>query len=67
MARLLGLIICLAAVLMPWRLRVVFSEALGWLTQVVYFTYYGIFNFILKELRAAEEKPALKKTERQDG
>ena len=52
----LALIVCIIGVLLPWRLRVAFSEGLGWITQQVYYTYYGILNFILKELKAAEEE-----------
>ncbi|MBT3583804.1 MAG: hypothetical protein HN509_02765 [Halobacteriovoraceae bacterium] len=39
---------------MPWRLRILLSEVLGWITQFFYFTYFGILNFILKELKKAE-------------
>ena len=46
----------LIGLLLPWRLRILYSEILGWITQLVYFTYYGIFNFILSELRKAESE-----------
>lgn len=49
------MIICLVGLILPWRLRVLFSEFLGWVTQAIYFTYFGIFNFILTELRKAKE------------
>jgi hypothetical protein len=52
----LGIFISLIGLILPWRLRVLFSEILGWITQFVYFTYYGIFNFILNELRKAKEE-----------
>ena len=42
--------ICLAGALLPWRLRVIFSEALGWLVQFVYMNYIYIIKFILREL-----------------
>jgi hypothetical protein len=54
MDRVIGFIICSFAVLMPWRLRIIFSELLGWLVQSFYFTFYGILNYILNELKKAE-------------
>ena len=48
--KLLGLIICSIAVLLPWRARVLYNEALGWTAQFFYYNYYCILSFILKEL-----------------
>jgi hypothetical protein len=56
MGHLIGLVICTMGALLPWRARVLYSEFLGWITQFIYFTYYGILNFILKELREADNK-----------
>ena len=42
--------ICLAGALLPWRLRVIYSEALGWVVQFVYMNYIYIIKFILREL-----------------
>lgn len=53
-SKLIGFTICLFAILLPFRLRILFAEFLGWLTQLIYYTYYGIFNYILSELRKAE-------------
>lgn len=55
MGKFIGLVICLFALILPWRLRVLFSEFLGWVTQFIYFTYFGILNFMLKELKVAKE------------
>jgi hypothetical protein len=55
-SKVIGLIICLVSLLLPWRLRVLFSEFLGWVTQTIYYTYYGILNFLLKELKSDQEK-----------
>lgn len=55
-SKFLGLIICLFALILPWRLRVLFSEFLGWVTQFIYFTYFGIFNYLLAELKKAESE-----------
>lgn len=52
----LGFIICLICLILPWRLRVIFGEILGWFIQLFYYLYYGIFNFLLTELRKAEEE-----------
>jgi hypothetical protein len=53
--KIIGFIISAIGLILPWRLRIFFSEVLGWITQFVYFTYFGIFNFILDELRKAKE------------
>ena len=50
-AKLYAFLVCLLAVLLPWRLRIVLSEILGWMTQAIYLSYYGIFSFILKQLK----------------
>ncbi len=55
-SRLIGLIICTFALLLPWRLRVYFSELLGWITQFIYYTYYGILNYLLRELKKNDKK-----------
>jgi hypothetical protein len=54
--RSIAFMICLLGVLLPWRVRVVFSEILGWIVQHIYYSYYGILNFILKELKKAEDE-----------
>lgn len=41
---------------MPWRLRVLYSEALGWLVQFVYMNYIYIIKFILRELEKAPQQ-----------
>jgi len=35
-------------------MRIWFSEFLGWATQGVYYLYYGLMNYLLKELRQAD-------------
>mgnify|MGYP005648438195 CR=1 FL=1 len=56
LGKIIGLFISLIGLLLPWRLRILFSEFLGWVTQLIYYTYYGIFNYILKELRESVDK-----------
>ncbi len=48
--------ICSTGVLLPNSLRCLFSEVLGWITQFIYFNYYTILKFIVKELKKAAEK-----------
>ncbi|MBK24124.1 MAG: hypothetical protein CME70_09005 [Halobacteriovorax sp.] len=61
--RFIGIVISLIGLILPWRLRILFSEFLGWVTQAIYFTYFGIFNFILSELRKAKEMENKEKDE----
>lgn len=63
-SRIIGFLICIMAVLLPWRLRIIFGEIVGWFVQIFYYTYFGIFNFILLELKKAKtETPAPSKEE----
>ncbi len=55
LSRLIALVVCLIAVLLPFRLRIVFAEFVGWVVQFFYATYFGIINFILKELKSAQD------------
>jgi len=48
---LIGFVICLIGILLPHRLRVIFSEALGWFLQVFYLAFYGTLNFLITELK----------------
>lgn len=48
--RILAFFLCLTGVLLPWRLRVLYSETLGWLVQFVYMNYIYIIKFILREV-----------------
>ena len=52
-SRFFGWLLCVIGVLLPHRLRCWYSEFLGWCTQGVYFLYYGLLNFLLRELRKA--------------
>ncbi len=56
----MGFIICLIGVVLPWKARVVYSELLGWIAQLVYSTYFFLFKVIIKNLPAAKEKDILK-------
>ena len=52
--RMLAFPLCLAGVLLPWRLRVIYSECMGWTVQFVYMTYVYTLKFVLKELEKAK-------------
>ena len=46
--------ICSIGVLLPWRLRCIYSEALGWVAQFFYLNYFAILKFIVDELAKAK-------------
>ena len=51
MKRILGFIICSIGIILPWRLRIIYSELLGWISQSLYLVYFSILNFIIKSLK----------------
>ena len=55
--RIMAFAICLPGVLLPWRMRVLYCEALGWLVQFVYMNYIYILKLLLRELDRAKESP----------
>lgn len=62
MRREVAFFICLIAVLLPWRLRVWFANAIGWMAQGVYWIYMKIFKIIIRNLTPSkpperQEKP----------
>ncbi|MFH1619952.1 MAG: hypothetical protein ABIG11_08620, partial [bacterium] len=52
--RIMTFPLCLVGVMLPWRLRVIYSECLGWTAQFVYMNYIYTLKFILKELEKAK-------------
>lgn len=50
-SKFIGYFVCAIALMMPWKLRIIFSEILGWITQAIFYTYYGILAFMIKELK----------------
>ncbi len=54
--KLIAFIICSIGVLLPWRLRCLYIEVLGWITQFFYFSYFFILKFIINELEKAKFK-----------
>ncbi len=51
--RWIAWLICVVAVLLPWRLRVWFASALGWGAQGVYWLYARILAVLVKNLKPA--------------
>lgn len=54
MKRLIALLICTVAILLPWRLRVFFANSLGWIAQGVYWLYFSLMRLIIKNLKKGE-------------
>ena len=44
--------------ILPWRLRCLYIEMLGWITQFFYLSYVVLLKFILDELKKAQTTPA---------
>jgi len=51
MSRVLVLTVCLLAVLLPMRLRILLCEGLGWMLQLGYWTAFRVTRFILRQLQ----------------
>lgn len=49
--RLLALLVCCIAALLPIRLRIAFTEALGWICQGCYFVAFRVARFLVRSLR----------------
>lgn len=56
LGKFLGFILCATAILLPFRLRIIFTEILGWFIQFFYLAFYSTLNFILKELKKSENE-----------
>lgn len=52
----LAFVICSLAVILPWKLRCLYSEAIGWLVQFFYFIYTSILKIFVKELGKAKNR-----------
>jgi hypothetical protein len=44
-------LICSIAILLPYRLRILFSEIMGWGITFFYKLYIGIIEFIIKRCK----------------
>ena len=54
--KILAFCICSIALILPWRLRCLFSEMIGWVVQFFYLTYIGILKYIVKELEQEQSR-----------
>ncbi len=54
----MAFILCGIGLLLPWKLRCIYIEILGWITQFVYMTYIVILKFIISELEKAKLEKA---------
>ncbi len=52
--RFFAFFICFIGVLLPHRLRIYYSELLGWVVQFVYMNYIYTLKFIIKNLNENE-------------
>ncbi len=41
--------------ILPWRLRCLYIELLGWITQFFYLSYIVLLKFIINELQKAQK------------
>ena len=48
--KIVAFIICSVAILLPYKLRIIFVEGLGWVTQFLYLSYVTVLKFIIDEL-----------------
>ncbi|MFA5260515.1 MAG: hypothetical protein WC450_04740 [Candidatus Omnitrophota bacterium] len=53
--KILAFIFLSIGILLPWKLRCLYVEFLGWITQALYFTYVVILKFIINELQKARK------------
>ena len=51
---MIAFILLSIGLVLPWRLRCLYIERLGWVTQFFYFSYVIILKFIIKELQKAQ-------------
>ena len=54
--KIIAFILLSIGVLLPWKLRCLYVEFLGWSTQALYFTYVVILKFIINELQKAQKE-----------
>lgn len=54
MKRALAFLICLLGALLPFRLRVLYSEALGWIAQFFHVAVRSLVLFIVRQASAGD-------------
>jgi len=55
MKRIIGFIICFFAIILPCRIRIIYSEILGWMAQLLYLLYFSIAKFIIKNFAGVKK------------
>ena len=58
MRRALAFLICAVGALLPLRLRVLYSEALGWFAQYYHYLFRSLVSFIVSEVEKDKAKGA---------
>lgn len=56
--KIMAFILCGIGLILPWKLRCIYIEILGWITQFFYLSYIVILKFILQELQKAKAEQA---------
>ncbi len=54
----MAFVLCGIGLILPWKLRCIYIEILGWITQFIHLTYIVILKFIIKELEKAKAEKA---------
>ena len=54
MRRALAFLLCTLGALLPLRLRVLYSEALGWFAQYYHYLFRSLVTFIVREVERDE-------------
>lgn len=49
--KIIALILLSVGLILPWRLRCLYIEGLGWITQFFYLSYVVLLKYILTEIR----------------
>lgn len=56
--KVMAFVLCGIGLILPWKLRCIYIEILGWITQFIHLTYIVILKFIIKELEKAKMEKA---------
>ena len=59
MRRILAFLLCALGALLPLRLRVLYSEALGWFAQYYHYLFRSLVTYIVREVEKDEAKREL--------
>jgi len=51
MKRWISLLVCLMGLALPWRLRVLYANLLGWIAQGAYRIYQAVMRVLVENLR----------------